>query len=300
MASPTSQPSGSTLPSSQPPNVPESVQPDTPSSTTPSEATNNTQKLLVEVTKDGIVYGDNANAWKKRVSYYFRASIPISYASWSGVDVSFKDKLWEALMKEFYFSVPDYKARPYVEKGFAQKLRTRKVKYRPLLKATLEESIAACPTEEMDPLHWRGFCINKHTEKQKEIKKKNAASRKRWKTTHCLGRRSYAQNKQNPGKKARRVDAWKRGRNVLMGVFLKVLVRHTNKEVVASGVVDAENGGICHGREVDDGEVKVYVEKVFDGSTPIYDGPQNSCTTLEDIADGGYLIWLKARLRFER
>ncbi|PIA33761.1 hypothetical protein AQUCO_04000074v1 [Aquilegia coerulea] len=80
----------------------------------------------------------------------------------------------------------------------------------------------------------------------------------------------------------------------------RVFLLNRNKEVVAIGVMDTENGGICHGREVDDGEVKVYVEKVFDGSTPIYDGPQNSCTTLDDIADGGYLIWLKARLRYER
>ncbi|PIA50719.1 LOW QUALITY PROTEIN: hypothetical protein AQUCO_01200147v1 [Aquilegia coerulea] len=84
------------------------------------------------------------------------------------------------------------------------------------------------------------------------------------------------------------------------GTPQRVFLLNRNKEVVAIGVVDTENGGICHGREVDDGELKVYVEKVFDGSTPIYDGPQNSCTTLDDIADGGYLIWLKARLRYER
>ena len=79
----------------------------------------------------------------------------------------------------------------------------------------------------------------------------------------------------------------------------RVSLLNRKKEVVGNGIVDLENPGICHGREVDDGEVKVLVEKVFDGSTPVYDGPQNGCDTLDDVGCGGFLIWLKARLRYD-
>jgi hypothetical protein len=78
-----------------------------------------------------------------------------------------------------------------VEKGFAQKYRTLKSKYRRLLKDTLEDSIAHVP-DEMDPGVWNFFCIYEHNAEVIARNKKNAANKK-LATPHCYGRRSFAQ-----------------------------------------------------------------------------------------------------------
>ncbi|KAL5702099.1 hypothetical protein ACHQM5_027358 [Ranunculus cassubicifolius] len=79
----------------------------------------------------------------------------------------------------------------------------------------------------------------------------------------------------------------------------KVTLLGKNMDAIAEGyVVTDMTAGICHFRKVMQGEKKVEVTKVFDTSAPVYDGPQSDYSTMQDIVDGGFLIWLEARLQY--
>ncbi|KAF5189060.1 hypothetical protein FRX31_021353, partial [Thalictrum thalictroides] len=77
-----------------------------------------------------------------------------------------------------------------------------------------------------------------------------------------------------------------------------ILLDSSQKEVAEGYVVTNETTGICHGKTIFPGEKKIYVQKVLDGNALIYDGPQDGLNTLHDIIDGGYLVWLDARLKY--
>ncbi|KAL6576819.1 hypothetical protein OROMI_011095 [Orobanche minor] len=47
------------------------------------------------------------------------------------------------------------------------------------------------------------------------------------------------------------------------------------------------------------GEKRVYIEEVLEPDCLVYDGPQNGNHTLNDWLDGGYIIWLEGRLKYD-
>jgi hypothetical protein len=69
--------------------------------------------------------------------------------------------------------------------------------------------------------------------------------------------------------------------------------------IVAKGFIERNvTSGICHGKKVLHFERKVFVEEVLDGNAPIYDRPQDGNHILQDVTEGGYLIWLNEMLQY--
>ncbi|KAF9594592.1 hypothetical protein IFM89_034214 [Coptis chinensis] len=117
----------------------------------------NVRKLPILIDIDGVVVGDNASRWNTRAGSLIRARIPVSYTDWRLVHSEFKDKVWNALMREFEVTNVDQAlARSHAEKNFSTKFRYGKwVLRKDILNKfeTLEEQIAACPAG-IDPNHW--------------------------------------------------------------------------------------------------------------------------------------------------
>ncbi|KAF9595969.1 hypothetical protein IFM89_006715 [Coptis chinensis] len=106
----------------------------------------NVRKLPVLIDIDGVVVGDNASRWNTRAGSLIRACIPVSYTDWRLVHPNFKDKVWNALMREFEVTNVDQAlARSHAEKNFCTKFRYGKwVLRKDILNKfeTLEEQIA--------------------------------------------------------------------------------------------------------------------------------------------------------------
>ncbi|KAL6573225.1 hypothetical protein OROMI_012841 [Orobanche minor] len=80
--------------------------------------------------------------------------------------------------------------------------------------------------------------------------------------------------------------------------IIRVTLLDKDEREVAKGSVD-HNGLICHGRKMVSGEKRVYIEEVLEPDCLVYDGPQNGNHTLNDWLDGGYIIWLEGRLKYD-
>ncbi|KAF9611906.1 hypothetical protein IFM89_036689 [Coptis chinensis] len=77
----------------------------------------NVRKLPILIDIDGVVVGDNASRWNTRAGSLIRARIPVSYTDWRLVHSEFKDKVWNALMREFEVTNVDQAlARSHAEK----------------------------------------------------------------------------------------------------------------------------------------------------------------------------------------
>ncbi|KAF9603033.1 hypothetical protein IFM89_033758 [Coptis chinensis] len=77
----------------------------------------NVRKLPVLIDIDGVVVGDNASRWNTRAGSLIPARIPVSYTDWRLVHPDFKDKVWNALMREFEVTNVDQAlARSHAEK----------------------------------------------------------------------------------------------------------------------------------------------------------------------------------------
>ncbi|KAL5718611.1 hypothetical protein ACHQM5_011495 [Ranunculus cassubicifolius] len=69
--------------------------------------------------------------------------------------------------------------------------------------------------------------------------------------------------------------------------------------VVAKGwVVTNIPSKICHGKTILASEKRVYVEEVIVAEAPIYERPQDGMMTMQEISEGGYLIWPDVLLRY--
>lgn len=79
---------------------------------------------------------------------------------------------------------------------------------------------------------------------------------------------------------------------------IRVTLLDKDEREVAKGSVD-QNGKICHGRKIARGEKRVYIEEVLEPDCPVYDGPQNGNHTLNDWLEGGYIIWLEGRMKYD-
>ncbi|KAL6552591.1 hypothetical protein OROHE_007955 [Orobanche hederae] len=79
---------------------------------------------------------------------------------------------------------------------------------------------------------------------------------------------------------------------------IRVTLLDKDEREVAKGSVD-HNGIICHGRKMVSGEKRVYIEEVLEPDCLVYDGPQNGNHTLNDWLDGGYIIWVEGRLKYD-
>ncbi|KAL6552799.1 hypothetical protein OROHE_008163 [Orobanche hederae] len=79
---------------------------------------------------------------------------------------------------------------------------------------------------------------------------------------------------------------------------IRVTLLDKDEREVSKGSVD-HNGIICHGRKIVSGEKRVYIEEVLEPDCLVYDGPQNGNHTLNDWLDGGYIIWLEGRLKYD-
>ncbi|KAF9626281.1 hypothetical protein IFM89_031951 [Coptis chinensis] len=132
-----------------------------------TQESENVRKLPVQIDIDGVVVGDNASRWNTRAGSLIRARIPVSYTDWRLVHPDFKDKVWNALMREFEVTNVDQAlARSHAEKNFCIKFRYGKwVLRKDILNKfeTLEEQIAACP-DGIDPNHWEQFVLYENTQ----------------------------------------------------------------------------------------------------------------------------------------
>lgn len=85
---------------------------------------------------------------------------------WRSVHPDFKDKVWNALMREFEITNVDQAlARSHAERNFSQKFRYGKwILRKDILSKfeTLEEQITACPAG-IDPNHWEQFVLYENT-----------------------------------------------------------------------------------------------------------------------------------------
>ncbi|KAL6558270.1 hypothetical protein OROMI_018620 [Orobanche minor] len=79
---------------------------------------------------------------------------------------------------------------------------------------------------------------------------------------------------------------------------IRVTLLDKDEREVAKWSVD-HNGIICHGRKIVSGEKRVYIEEVLEPDCLVYGGPQNGNHTLNDWLDGGYIIWLEGRLKYD-
>ncbi|KAF9613285.1 hypothetical protein IFM89_006784 [Coptis chinensis] len=111
----------------------------------------------------------------------FELIIPISYTDWRLVHPDFKDKVWNALMREFEVTNVDQAlARSHAEKNFCTKSRYGKwVLRKDILNKfeTLEEEITACP-DGIDPNHWEQFVLYENTPEVMARKAKNGADKR--------------------------------------------------------------------------------------------------------------------------
>ncbi|KAL6585647.1 hypothetical protein OROMI_002291 [Orobanche minor] len=79
---------------------------------------------------------------------------------------------------------------------------------------------------------------------------------------------------------------------------IRVTLLDKDEREVAKGSVD-HNGIICHGRKIVSGEKRGYIEEVLEPDCLVYDGPRNGNRTLNVWLDGGYIIWLEGRLKYD-
>ncbi|KAF9600320.1 hypothetical protein IFM89_006633 [Coptis chinensis] len=149
----------------------------------------NVRKLPILIDIDGVVVGDNASRWNTRAGSLIRARIPVSYTDWRLVHSEFKDKVWNALMREFEVTNVDQAlARSHAEKNFSTKFRYGKwVLRKDILNKfeTLEEQIAACPAG-IDPNHWEQFVIYENTSEVMARNAKNGENIKLNDSRHTL------------------------------------------------------------------------------------------------------------------
>ncbi|KAF9624887.1 hypothetical protein IFM89_015441 [Coptis chinensis] len=74
---------------------------------------------------------------------------------------------------------------------------------------------------------------------------------------------------------------------------VKILGR--KREHMANGYVKTDSQK-CHFRDIMGDEKVVYITNVLVGDALVYDGPHDDILYLQDIADGGFLIWAGGRL----
>ncbi|KAF9595678.1 hypothetical protein IFM89_002582 [Coptis chinensis] len=186
-----SQPSGSASHASQPStSVSHASQP-----SNDVQESENVRKLPVLIDIDDVVVGDNASRWNTRAGSLIRAHIPVSYTDWRLIHPEFKDKVWNALMREFEVTNVDQAlARSHAEKNFSTKFRYGKWVLRKDILGkfeTLEEQITACPAG-IDPNHWEQFVIYENTSEVMARNAKNGENIKLNDSRHTLGRDTYA------------------------------------------------------------------------------------------------------------
>ncbi|KAF9604160.1 hypothetical protein IFM89_003284 [Coptis chinensis] len=126
----------------------------------------NVRKLPVLIDIDDVVIDDNATRWNTCAGSLSQARILVSYTNWRLVHPDFKDKVWNALMREFEVTNVDQAlARSHAEKNFCTKFRYGKWALRKDILSkfeTLEEQFTACPAG-IDPNHWKQFVLYENT-----------------------------------------------------------------------------------------------------------------------------------------
>ncbi|KAF9625992.1 hypothetical protein IFM89_028686 [Coptis chinensis] len=137
----------------------------------------NVRKLPVLIDIDGVVVGDNASDGilsSLVVLFELRSRLVTPIGGLYIPD--FKDKVWNALMREFEVTNVDQAlACSHAEKIFCTKFRYGKwVLRKDILNKfeTMEEQIAACP-DGIDPNHWEQFVLYENTPEVMARKAKN-------------------------------------------------------------------------------------------------------------------------------
>ncbi|KAF9611998.1 hypothetical protein IFM89_037281 [Coptis chinensis] len=188
-----SQPSGSDA------SQPSASQPSGSHASQPSgnmQESENVRKLPILIDIDGVVVDHNATRWNTRAGSLIRARIPVSYTNSRLVHPDFKDKVWNALMREFEVTNVDQAlARSHAEKNFCTKFRYGKWALRKDILMMARNA-------------------------------KNGESIKLNDSRHTLGRDMYANmlhkmNKENPDKIHGRVYSWKARHECRNGTILE-------------------------------------------------------------------------------
>ncbi|KAJ6804246.1 hypothetical protein M6B38_252055 [Iris pallida] len=105
-----------------------------------------------------------------------------------------------------------------------------------------------------------------------------------------VGLSNHDNNVSSPVVPTNNVGSSSKGKKYVM------LLSRDLKEEVAKGYLATHT--MCHQREgLQDVENVVWVTEVLDPEALIFDGPQNGNYKLCDIADGGFVIWPKYRVR---
>ncbi|XP_026384178.1 uncharacterized protein LOC113279719 [Papaver somniferum] len=150
-------------------------------------------KCFITVDVAGRPVGEHAEKLSTRIGELVRHHCPISYTDWRLVPETFKDDVWNALLREYEFNAPSQFVRPYLEKSFPAFYRRYKYDLRKqyIKDATnQEEVVAKCPIGcKLDV--WKAFVANEFEEVAKEKRAKNVESKKKSTICHTLGRRSY-------------------------------------------------------------------------------------------------------------
>mgnify|MGYP006900065977 CR=1 FL=1 len=78
-----------------------------------------------------------------------------------------------------------------------------------------------------------------------------------------------------------------------------VIIHDISGKVLANGYVVTDfTSKVCHSKNVEVGEKKVYIEQVIEPDAPLWDPPQDGFFTLVGFVQGGFVIWTKRWLTY--